>query len=286
MTTRRKKNLAIGGFFLWVICLGVVPEMVMGWMGIAATMLFGWVPFLIHAVPQIRVRWSPIGSTAVYIVLLLSGSHYFLRWLYREMRGSAVPSNWNWRWTVGAFLIIVLMFTSGMAAIGAAHQTAWLVHSPVPLLKQSGGRETANRVKCGSNLRQIALALTMHANEHGGKYPDDFAELFGDGFDLYPSALVCPSTNDEPAIGATTQAVIADFATPHHCSYVYLGKGLSQPLSSDRVMALESLVNHQGEGMNVLFGDMHVEWLDKAQADTLLAKLAIPGGTTRESHLK
>ena len=282
MTTRRKKNLAIGGFFLWVICLGVVPEMVMGWMGIAATMLFGWVPFLIHAVPQIRVRWSPIGSTAVYIVLLLSGSHYFLRWLYREMRGSAVPPNWNWRWTVGAFLIIVLMFTSGMAAIGAAHQTAWLVNSTEPLYKQHG--EVRNRIICPNNLRVIGQALTLYANNHDHKYPGDWSALLSEGFSS--SFLVCPSSNEEPAIGATTQAVLADFATPYHCSYIYLGKGLSQPLPSDRVMALESLKNHQEKGMNVLFGDMHIEWLDKAQADTLLAKLAIPGGTTRESHQK
>lgn len=283
MTTGDRKTLLIGAFILLLIFSVLAPELLIGEIGIAATVLFGWIPFLVHVVPHIRVRWGPIGSTAVYIVLLLSGSHHFLRWLYREMRGSAVPPNWNWRWTIGGFLIIVLMFTSGMAAIGAAHQTAWLVNSTERLVKPHG-REMADRVKCGSNLRQIGQALTMHADEHGGKYPNDVAEFFGDGFDFYPSALVCPSSNDEPAIGPTTQAVLADFATPHHCSYLYLGKGLSQPLPSDRVIALEPLENHQGKGLNVLFGDMHVEWLDKAQADILLAKLALPASTTRRSE--
>ena len=281
MTTRDRKTLLIGAFILLLIVSVLAPEFILGF-GDVATLLFGWVPFLIHAVSQIRVRWGPIGSTAVYVVLLLSGSHYFLRWLYREMRGSAVPPNWNWRWTIGGFLVIVLMFTSGMAAIGAAHQTAWLVNSTEPLYKQHG--EVRNRIICPNNLRTIGQALTLYANNHDHKYPGDLSALLGEDFSS--SFLVCPSTNDEPAIGATTQAVLADFATPNHCSYIYLGKGLSQPLPSDRVMALESLKNHQEKGMNVLFGDMHVEWLDKAHADTLLAKLAIPGGTTRESHQK
>lgn len=280
MTTGDRKTLLIGAFILLLIFSVLAPELLIGEIGIAATVLFGWIPFLVHVVPHIRVRWGPIGSTAVYIVLLLSGSHHFLRWLYREMRGSAVPPNWNWRWTIGGFLIIVLMFTSGMAAIGAAHQTAWLVNSPEPLYKQHG--EVRNRIICPINLRMIGQALTLYANNHDHKYPGDWSALLGEGFST--SFLVCPSTNDEAATGATTRAVLADFATPHHCSYLYLGKGLSQPLPADRVIALEPLENHQGKGLNVLFGDMHVEWLDKAQADILLAKLALPASTTRRSE--
>jgi len=280
MTTRDRKTLMIGGFILLLLFSVLAPELLIGEIGMAVTVLFGWIHFLIHAVPQIRVRWAPIGSTAVYVVMLLSGSHYFLRWLYREMRGSAVPPNWNWRWTIGGFLIIVLMFTSGMAAIGAAHQTAWLVNSPEPLFRQHG--EVRNRIICPNNLRTIGEALTLYAANHDHKYPVDLSALLSE--DLSAATLVCPSSNEEPAIGATTQAVLADFATPHHCSYLYLGKGLSQPLPSDRVIALEPLENHQGKGLNVLFGDMHVEWLDKAQADILLAKLALPASTTRRSE--
>src|SRR5882724_7159235 len=151
-----------------------MPEMIGGWIGIAFTAVFGWVSFLIRVVPQIRIRWGAVGSAAVYVALLLAGAHYFLRWLYREMRSSAAPPIWRWRWTVGGLLLIVVMFTSGMAAIGAAHQTAWLVHSPEPLLKPHG-REMAYRVICRSNLKQMGQALTLYANDHGGKFPDDIS---------------------------------------------------------------------------------------------------------------
>jgi prepilin-type processing-associated H-X9-DG protein len=35
----------------------------------------------------------------------------------------------------------------------------------------AGARESANRTKCLSNLRQLGLAFTMYLNEHGGRFP-------------------------------------------------------------------------------------------------------------------
>ena len=41
----------------------------------------------------------------------------------------------------------------------------------VGCLSRGGNRETANRIKCASNLRQIGQALLLYANDHGGAYP-------------------------------------------------------------------------------------------------------------------
>ena len=41
----------------------------------------------------------------------------------------------------------------------------------VGCLSRGGSRETANRVKCASNLRQIGQALLLYANDHQGAYP-------------------------------------------------------------------------------------------------------------------
>ena len=61
------------------------------------------------------------------------------------------------------------------------------------------------------------------------------------------------------------------------------GKGLSNPIDPQRVIAFEPLENHQRLGTNVLFGDMHTEWLDKVNAESLLAKLGNPGPATRQA---
>ena len=286
MTPREIKYWKTGALLCFLLfILSVMSEFIVGWIGIAFTLLFGWVPFLLRVVPQVHWRWAAIGSGAVYAFLLLAGGHAFLRWLYREMRNPISAPAWPMRWTLGGFLILLLMFLSGMATIGAAHQTAWLIHSSEPFLRQHRGREVANRIKCASNLRQIGEALTIYANTHGHQFPDDLSALLPGG-DLYSSTLVCPSSNDDPAFGATTQAVAANLTAPHHCSYVFLGKGLSQPTPSDRVIAYEPLEHHQRMGINVLFADMRVEWLDRTQAELLLARLKTPVSATQAAETK
>ena len=128
------------------------------------------------------------------------------------------------------------------------------------------------RLKCASNLRQIGQALQMYgANEHG-RLPDDLWTLLSTQ-DLSPAVFVCPVTNDDPASGATTQELAADFAKPGHVSYVYLGKGLTESqLDGNTVVAYEPLSNHGNTGMTVLFGEGNVEWVQGALAQSILSQ--------------
>ena len=130
----------------------------------------------------------------------------------------------------------------------------------------------STRVKCASNLRQIGQALQMYAiNEHG-RLPDDLLTLLSTQ-DLSPAVFVCWDTSDVPASGKTAEEIGADFAKPGHCSYVYLGKGLTESqLDADTVLAYEPLANHGNSGMNVLFGDGHVEWIQRPLAQGLSAQ--------------
>lgn len=192
-------------------------------------LLIGWIRFLIRVIPAVRIHWDLIISAVVYAVLLVAGSHLFLRWLYRETAGdgpghsAAAKRQWRWRWTLSGFAVLLLMFCAGMAAIGVAHQTAWLVTSPKPLYVRN---VPGARIKCKSNLVQIGMEIAQYAADHGGNYPDDFSALML-GDDLPPSLFICPGSDDSPATGATRAEVAQDLKRPGHCSYVYLGKGLS-----------------------------------------------------------
>jgi prepilin-type N-terminal cleavage/methylation domain-containing protein/prepilin-type processing-associated H-X9-DG protein len=67
------------------------------------------------------------------------------------------------------FTLVELLVVIGIIAL--------LISILLPSLNRA--RETANRVKCASNLKQIATALALYANENKGLYPRTLAS--GDG---------------------------------------------------------------------------------------------------------
>ncbi|HEY2589313.1 MAG TPA: hypothetical protein VGI81_26445 [Tepidisphaeraceae bacterium] len=135
--------------------------------------------------------------------------------------------------------------------------------------------EENRRLKCELNILQIGQGIALFANEHGGKFPDDLATLFANG-NLDARVFVCPLTGDTPAPAApTTQATAAGLRQPGHCSYIYLGKGLTDQIAkADTVLLYEPISNHGGDGMHVLFGDFHVEWVPASIAQTILKQHA------------
>ncbi len=133
-------------------------------------------------------------------------------------------------------------------------------------------RETANRVKCASNMRQIGQACFLYANEHKGQFPDSLGPLIKTQ-DIGIEAFSCPSGDIEASDavikgGLDTMAAWADKESP----YVYIGKGLTNHEPADRLVLYEREDDHGGGGMNMLFGDGHVEWNSMEQAKQIIAK--------------
>ena len=128
--------------------------------------------------------------------------------------------------------------------------------------------------KCRSNMQQIGQGATLYAYSHAGNLPDDLETILANE-DLDSAAFVCPATSDTPAPTApTTQATAAGLRQPGHCSYIYVGKGLTtETATADTVLLYEPPANHGG-GMNVLFGDLRVEFLSAADAQTILQQVA------------
>jgi prepilin-type processing-associated H-X9-DG protein len=121
------------------------------------------------------------------------------------------------------------------------------------------GRETANRIKCASNERQIGQACLLYSNDHKGKYPDNLGELLSAG-DVGPEVFLCPSSNTSLPSNYKTMAP-ADLAKwiTDHGDYVYVGSGMTTAAPDDAITLYEKPEDHK-QGMNILFGDGHVEF--------------------------
>jgi len=250
----------------------VAPQIVT----IAYMVVVGWFGYLTRVLPSVRVSWPGVATAITCLLVIALLGHRFAAWLWSSVpadgSASASPSvPWRMRWTMAILAVVVLMFVAGIGATGVAHQAAWLARSGQPMFEYRT-RETANRVKCASNLKQIGLALLLYSQDNGGRLPDSMFELL-EHVDITPELFCCPSALEDKAPGATTQEWIEHLRKGRHNSYVYHGRGLTLPQPDDVPIACEPLGNHDGDGMNILFGDGHVEFLIPSAAEQALRKL-------------
>jgi prepilin-type processing-associated H-X9-DG protein len=124
-------------------------------------------------------------------------------------------------------------------------------------------RETANRVKCGSNLRQIGQGIFLYSNENRGKFPPDLGTLVKTG-PLSAQVFVCPS--GETTVPSLPNPDAAVKWVNENSDYVYIGAGRDTRIGADVIVCYEKPGAHGGQGMNLLFGDGHVEWMAKDEA--------------------
>ncbi len=164
--------------------------------------------------------------------------------------------------------------------LGALNLLGWGAYialvSAIMLPSLGRARQTANQVKCASNMRQIGMAILLYSNENGGAYPNSLDQLLLTQ-DVTSEIFVCPSSGDTKATGANPQAVAADMASGKHLSYVYVGKGMTDnTVLSDAqfvVVAYEPLTNHTNAGTNMLYADGHVDFVPKAQAAPMIKQI-------------
>lgn len=248
-------------------CLGIAATPIQVLIGL----LFGWIVYVIRVVPRVEMNWTAVLGAALCIATVLGIGHSTAKWLWRSQNhgtdDSAMSrSTWRWRSTVAMVAMITLMFAAGLGATGVAHQAAWLIQSPEKLATRS---RLAHRIMCASNLRQIGQAMLLYMNENIGKAPQSFEPLLLTQ-DITSEVFTCPASDDERAEGETPEAQAARLRTGRHCSYVYYGAGMTASLAPDAVIATEYFTNHGGDGVNILFGDGHVEFFDASAAAKLL----------------
>ena len=141
-------------------------------------------------------------------------------------------------------------------------------------LAYAGASEPGNRLACAGHLRQIGQSMVFYAVKYDAKFPPAFDELIVHA-DTKPQTFVCDSTGDRRAPGETLEQVVKAFRVgAGHNSYVYAAAGLSaDAVTREHVLAYENWHNHGKGGMNVLFGDGNVRWLDREEAEHVVAEI-------------
>ena len=181
----------------------------------------------------------------------------------RVPRRRRAPSALKWT-ALGLLIALVLVVALAMPAIGRL-------------------RPAVNVIKCASNLRQIAQAMLLYANENGSAYPDEFDGLI-ETQDITPAIFVCPACADTRATGATTRQVLTNLHAGGHLSYVYCGKGLTAAAPAAAILAFDAGTWHDPTGKaegfpgdggrNFLFADGQVKYLPAAAANHAVNELA------------
>jgi prepilin-type processing-associated H-X9-DG protein len=117
--------------------------------------------------------------------------------------------------------------------------------------------ETANRVKCQRNLRQIGTAITLYANTNQGAYPPDLGTL-AKTMDVALEVFCCPSAGTQPPANSTPDQ--AAKWVNQNSDYIYIGATMKTGAAPELVVAYEKDADHGGDGINMLFADGHVEF--------------------------
>jgi prepilin-type processing-associated H-X9-DG protein len=139
---------------------------------------------------------------------------------------------------------------------GTIGETALMASILLPSLNRA--RETANRVKCASNERQISEAILLYCSAHNGVYPPDLGTLVKTE-DISPDVFVCPDTGNHAPPNLTPDQA-CDWVNAHS-DYIYIGAGLTaQATTRETVVLYEKPGNHGNDGMNIAYGDGHVEF--------------------------
>ena len=111
-------------------------------------------------------------------------------------------------------------------------------------------------VLSAANLARIGGSIQAYCAVNGGRYPDQLASLWQTQPPGSTAALIAPASSDTPAAGSTPAAIAAAIAAGGHCSYTYVGAGLTTATPAT-VVAYETTVRYAGR-CNVLYGDGHV----------------------------
>ncbi len=137
------------------------------------------------------------------------------------------------------------------------------------------GKEKANELACKNNLKEIGTLAGVYADEHNGWYfyasvPNapsyqSFQAFMDWNTDLNPRLLTCPSCEDPAAVRDEAKKTLLE---PSNVSYTWVSRKMKNTIGTDQALSSDDCIlgesgSREGHkrGMNVLFGDGHVEFI-------------------------
>jgi hypothetical protein len=124
---------------------------------------------------------------------------------------------------------------------------------------QGHPQKNSRRAVCKSNLRQIALACQIYADDNDDRFPDDLSQLgpeYLKSVKANPKVFLCPSAADRKTSSYT------------------LVPGLHADMPGSFILAYEPLEDHRGQGRNVAYVDTRVVWTLAGKPGEFEAELA------------
>lgn len=134
----------------------------------------------------------------------------------------------------------------------------------------------SHQARCKSHLRAIGQCILLYSNDNGGAYPPTLGTLMV-AADLGPEFVLCPAADETAAPGTqpADSAKAVDANPMKYSSYVYLGARLNARSPANCVIAYERRhTHHEDRGMNVLYNDGSVQWVDEKAAKHIEGELA------------
>lgn len=131
------------------------------------------------------------------------------------------------------------------------------------LPSMSKARELARRSVCAANLGGTGKALAIYAAQYNDVYPSDMDILVTSSL-ARPSQFLCPSAVPDAADTSTYnmgQPLPAAIRSQIHSCYIYI-PGHTADSDPKDVILYEKASNHVEDGGNVLFADLHVQWIE------------------------
>lgn len=159
---------------LKLLVIGIILLPFLLWHETTRSLLFGWIPFLLHTLPRMKVDWPSVGVGCVALVLFTGGVHVAgCLWRRRTPDG---PS-WRFRWSLAAVAGIFLLFAAGISIVGIVHQAGWMINSREPYFVQAmqvrGARDSRQ------SLHDLGIALQNYADIYRSLPGDEMPQRDG-----------------------------------------------------------------------------------------------------------
>ncbi len=129
-------------------------------------------------------------------------------------------------------------------------------------------RQLAYRTTCSTNLSSLSKAMTVYANDYNEAYPtgEKWCDLLIEYADVDKVQFDCPSAEGECNYAVNEQALEAG---PDGLPDLVLMFDSVPGWNQVGGQELLSSKNHQGDGYNVVFNDMHVEFVRSQDMNNL-----------------